>query len=736
MTDWKQRAKATSIPSNQDSDWKARIKAQSIPASNFMEDQGPQSYQIDDSEDAPALVRAEVGSLSKPEDRLTALRKTFPDAIPDPEDPENNFIYTDEKGVSRRYNTPNWNPFNSGDLASIAPEAGETVGGGLGGIIGALLGAGGGAAAGTVAAPGPGTVGGAGYGGLMGALAGAGLGSAAGREGTMAGMNYLFGNEDTRTAKETAIDVAQTAALGAAGEGVGRVVLPAIGRTAAKFIPGTDAYKHSIMGATSDPAKSLELAEQWRGIGVEPTPGMVVKGNDRLPKLEHALTSTKNGQQIQSRIDDAFAGQQNEFSRIVTGISDKPLSIAEAGEALQRQAALAKKAAKTERDGLYDQVGAKVTTPATVDNTAKFMSDLHAQRASMGKFDLKNKAEQSDEALEQAAAIIEDASGGKWSFTQLKQARTTIGKRAEDETDPVLQSHLKGLYDSLTADMEKTASASGDDALQTWKQANQTHADYSSKDKGFAKGGDAYALLNKNTDDIFNYTMNGAKNGGNRLAQVRRIIERGDGGKDAWDQSVAGFVKRLGSRELDGAEVYDPTLFMNQWKGKISKEAKDVLFAGTKGAQYRKDLDTLSNLADNFKTYKSHANHSNTQAHKSALESMDPLNKDNMLGTALGLAGATVTGVGVPAAAGAIAARAGASGLKAGARNITAGSRVKLLTNPATVNWITQIPKASMAKGGTKAHIKKLLDIRQYADNATAAAINEYLRDLNYRDEQ
>ena len=49
---------------------------------------------------------------------------------------------------------------------------------------------------------------------------------------------------------------------------------------------------------------------------------------------------------------------------------------------------------------------------------------------------------------------------------------------------------------------------------------------------------------------------------------------------------------------------------------------------------------------------------------------------------------------------------------------------------------MANLPKAEMKKGGIKGHFSKLVDLRKKtSDQGLAAAINDYLRDLNYEEE-
>lgn len=561
---------------------------------------GPDLSQLDASEDAPWNVRMSVGALDKPEDRLTALRKTYPDAQPDPEDPENNFIFTDpETGKVRRYNTPSWIP-NWGDFTSIAPEAGE----GIGSILGAAGGAVGGGIVGS-AVPVIGT----GAGAVGGAITGAGAGGVAGREATQRGLNWIFGNEDTRTGKEQAVDMAQTFALNAAGEGVGRAV--AAGGSAAirggKKLLGVADYSKldDIVGAADDVAKAAQRADDLRAVGVDPTAGMVA-GNSKAAQAEHALLPTAAGNRIQSRINDAFAKQGDEFERIVSGISSKPLSKAEAGEALRAQANALKGAAKAETDRLYTETKTLATAPAVVDATANFMQTLQAERAGLGKWSAKTNGKQADDVISHAADIVEEARASGWDFEKLKNARTTIGKMANDAEDTASQGYLNGLRDALTADMEATANAAGPDAVASWKKAEGAYKERISPETGYGKGGAGYTLTDTkiDTDKLADNIFSDKTKGGNKIAATRRMIEKDDAGKQVWRNTIAGDVDRMG-RGANGE--FNGTQFFREWN-KLSPEAKNAAFNGTDLAGYRADLDRLSRIADNMKKYNRAAN--------------------------------------------------------------------------------------------------------------------------------
>lgn len=692
MSDWKARAKAESTPA---SDWKKRIIEQSRPLDI------DQEY-VDALDEAPVSTRVEIGALSKPEDRLAALRKTYPDAQPYGED---NFIFTNpETGKVNQYNRSSWMP-SLGDIASVIPEASEAAFGGLGAILGGAAGS---------LLPGPGT--------LAGSIGGAGVGSAAGKEIATRGLNFIFQNEDTRSTPEVLRDAGISALTGMAGEGVGRAI-------GAGVKAGKDAWvRGAIGGGVDDPVKAAERAADLRAIGADPTAGMV-NGNEKSALLEHALIPTRSGNEIQSRINDAFTAQTDEFGRIVGSLSDQPLDIATAGARLREQAELAKEAAKAQSEKLYGAVDSHVTSPAISTNINDFLASLTKERAGYGSFDELTKAPQTDKVIAQTSAILQDAQKGM-SFEALKSARSAIGGMASDETDRVLKGHLNGLYASLTKDMEATAAASGDEGLSAFKAANDFYRDEITSPTGFGKGGAAHKLLNEaDTDNIMKWVMATDSSGGNRIAAVRRTIQKSEGGAAAWDEITAGVIDRLG-RNNKGE--FDPGTYLRNFTD-MTDNAKSAMFAGTKNAQLRSDLDRLARISENWTKYRGGKNHSNTSNHQAIKDSLNPFSKDNLMFTVLGsVATGDPTGMIAGTAAGALK-----KGVPAAGNRLFGGTRAKLLTSPETVNWLADIPKAEMQKGGLKAHLSKLNQLRKKTQNqALAQAIGEYMFSVGYEPER
>lgn len=183
----------------------------------------------------------------------------------------------------------------------------------------------------------------------------------------------------------------------------------------------------------------------------------------------------------------------------------------------------------------------------------------------------------------------------------------------------------------------------------------------------------------------------------------------------------------MGRKEaIDGLDDFNSALFLRNWR-EMSNEAKDALFRGTGRAEYRRDLDRLARVVDTMKQYGKSANHSNTANHQAMTREINPLDRNTILGTAIGGVAYGPAGM------------AGALGSFIGGRAINSAWRSyqsALMTNPKTVKWLADVPKAEMRKGGLRAHLNELREMarNEVPGSALAVAIGEYLEDLQITD--
>ncbi len=478
-----------------------------------------------------------------------------------------------------------------------------------------------------------------------------------------------------------------------------------------------------VTEGVDDPALARQRYEDMTAIGAEPTSGMVSGGSRAMTK-EQALAQTRQGKVIQDRIEGAFGAMDDEFNRVVDGVTSrtnpgaKTNSRQELGSMLRDQAQAAKDAALDRSVQLYDNV-TDLTKGVAAEGkaTREYLATLTATKKGLTESDKINIGSLVDDAIKRTKAISDDIAKGKADFNKLREERTRISGLLYDRNlDPAQKKYLEGLRDSLTKDMERTADKAGPDALQAFRKANNQYRRFKDSEIGFGKKSPLTRVTDANADPetIYKYALDKSKEGGTRLNALRRQIDR-DEGKAVWDNLAGSVVERMGKdTTIDGLGDFNPTKFMREWKG-MSDEAKNTLFKGTDRQTYRNDLDRLARIADNMQKYQRKANHSNTQNHNTLLGEMNPMDKNTLLGAALGgWKGAVLVGAGKAA------------------NSINKKYQSRLLTDPKTVKWLADIPKAEMAKGGLKSHLGKLRDMArdEAPGSALAIAINEYLDDI------
>lgn len=660
--------------------------------------QGPLLDNLDQSTFAPAVVRAEVGALHKPEDRLRALQKTYPDARPYGDD---NFLMTDPStGKTIQYKESGWRIPSWGDLASVVPEVGE----GVGAVIGSIGGGAAGATVGSVA-PVVGTAAGA----VGGAVAGAGTGGAAGRDLTERGINYLFGNTDTRSTGEYLRDKAIDVGVNAAGEGAGRALV-AGAKGAGSLV------RNAIIGQTDAPAEIAARLATARAAGIEPTVGMV-SGSNRAAMIENALTSKLGGGRIKNAQEAARDALMQQAENSVNGIASAtnsaalPVSGQEASRILLDQMGKVKQAGLDESGRLYGEVAAKTQgTAASGTNTALLLNAMKAEKANMGNSAKLTQGPQLNTAIQHAQAIVKDVKNGT-GFQTIQDARTAVRNlRDDNETKPFLKNKLNDLYDALTKDMEDTASNAGPDALQSWQAANTHYRELIDPVTGFGNGSEASKFLNQTADQAHGFLTARTGEGNTRLGLLKNQIVK-ENGQEVWDRSMGTLAEQMGR---DSTGVFNPTALAKNLE-KMSPEAKDTAF-GAIGTPQRDALENVSQNAKMLQRYARFGNHSNTANHQSVMSELNPLTPGTVAATAFG---------GAPAALGVF-------GVKA-ANVATNGYVAKLLTNPETANLIAKMGQSKVSRGGIGATYDQLDRVKaNTTDKALAQAISSFLIDQRY----
>ena len=608
-----------------------------------------------DQSGAPAFIRTEVGSAHSPQDRLATLRKFFPDARPVE---GNNFVYTDPQ--TKRPTLYNPEGLDSGDIPSILPELTEVAGGTMGGIIGS--------------AGGPG-----------GTMLGAGLGAATARNAYDALAHIGMQTVDTRTLPQRLGDTAVTGLVNSAGQGAADILGQALR-------PVGTAIKSKLAGSGA-----AQRLKDLVANNITPRPGLV-STSPVVQGLDKSLESIPSG------MGPTLAARTQTIDEIQNAANDiasqygRVMSKAGAGDVLRMGAKSAAGRIKDRQSALYDaafnRVGAD--TPVAVPAVQALRQSL-VDAASQAPESLTPSVSR---ALQQTDRILADAQNGGVPFKALRQVRTNLRR---DLDNPVLlgstgsqNEALQKVYGALTEDMRSAAQQAGAGHELTIAdrytrfQMNQTAPTLEKIAKMEEPG------------KVYEWALSGSRDDATRLARIRRSLNA-----DEWDDFSGTVLGRMGLSNpgvQDAAgEAFSPATFLTNWN-KLSPQAKNTLFGGTRYAQLRPSLDSLTRTIGSMKE-------------------VDRLG--NPSGTARGLGWQALLG----ALGGGWAGGAEGAAAAAGATVVAPYAAAKLITNPRFARWLASAPVASTTATGFKSHLARLAAIGE-AEPSIRAEIGQYLQAL------
>jgi len=608
---------------------------------------------LDEKTGAPTHVRAAVGAAETDADRLATLRKFYPTAQPYDGD---NFVFVDPKtGRPTLYNEKNPRFLGvpiptAGDIASLSPEAAELAGGAVGGAAALAAGA---ASGGLGAAAIP---------------AGVGLGAAAGRElaGRIAQMTA--GTVDSRGIGERLGHAAVTAGVNAAASR-----LPEwIGGGLRKIFGGGDvAAQGAAAGALQDFAAA--------GVPV-PTAG-AVSGNRGMQIIENGLSNTPGGASVmQGRAAAALAGMDRAADAVAErlagggGQTTAPAhvpSFEQAGEILTTGAKNAgARFATRARDlgnDLYAKVGGERVEGAAVADLARgYLDKIEADPGLASTY--KRLTDELGDVVRGAGPPAAGEPPRGISFDALHRLRRKVGE-ALDNPDVsnyrgVAQSDLEAYYGALTRDMQDAAAQAGPEA----EKALALHDRYIRYNQNINMPALNRVDRAATPEAALRLALGGAKDGGTRLAQLRRNLK-----PEEWDGVAAGVWDRLGrarpgaagAAEMgEGTEDFSVATFMTNWN-RLSPGAQRALFGGSRYADIVPDMNALVRVGGRLKDAEKMSNPSGTA--RNLLVGMGAAAVANQA-----IVHGDPKGAALMAATGVLAPRAAAT----------------LLTNPKFVKWL------------------------------------------------
>ena len=650
----------------------------------------PPGTDINKTTGAPVGVRAAVGAATTGEDKLTTIRKFFPDAQQYDKD---NFIYTDPKTKRPTLMNEN-NPVffgiplpTMGDIAGAGPEIAEFVGSGTGAALMAPF---------TPAAM----------------VGGAGAGGALFKKIYEMGMQYGGPTAETRPGMEQAAGVAKDITVNALGQRFGQLVETGLPKLLTPI-------QEKIAGIR----QGVPQAAARLGI---PLPAGVATQSPAIQRLEAGLLQTPGGAQVIGPMYDEMGNVMGtrateiaeQLSRATKGPGVMPgVMIKEKGgfgKFVQEGADAAGKRFAQRREQIDDivenAVGAKNRFPAT--NTGQLVADLQAEIARSPQ----TFGPMLQPVIDRAMRVVTDAQSGFGGvpFDALRSMRTAVGKELDrpDISGLTQTPALARLYDALRKDVVSAADQSGDIA----SRAIRLHDRY----VRFNREVNLPALqkiVDQGLDvDAANMALSGTKDGIGRLQLLRRNFK-----PDEWDTVSASVWQQLGNAKAgvkEGAEVgadsyqFSPATFLTNWNN-LSDSAKTVLFSGERYRNIIPAMNDMVKLATGVRETGKMVNTSNTAGAQMVTSAL--------LGTG-GMVGGGISGD-VPTAL--LGGAAALSGLV-----LTSNTAAKLLESPRFIRWVSDTSRAVVNNPNSlNAQIGKLLAIGQ-AEPGMKDAIDSYYKQI------
>jgi hypothetical protein len=651
----------------------------------------PPGTDINKTTGAPVGVRAAVGAATTGEDKLSTLRKFFPDAQQYDKD---NFIYTDPKTKRPTLMNEN-NPVffgiplpTVGDIAGAAPEIVEMVGSGVGAAVMSPFGP-------------PGMVGGAGAGGAL------------FKKLYEMGMQYGGPTVETRPAMEQATGVTKDITVNAAGQRFGQLVEAGLPKLLTPI-------QEKIAGIR----QGVPQAAARLGI---PLPAGVATQSPAIQRLEAGLLQTPGGAQVIGPMYDEMGNVMGtrateigeQLSRATKGPGVTPgVMFTEKGglgKFVQESADAAGKRFAQRREQLDDvvasAVGSKNRFAAT--NTGQLVADLQAEIARSPQ----TFGPMLQPVIDRAMRVVTDAKSGFGGvpFDALRSMRTAVGKELDrpDISGLTQTPALARLYDALRKDVVAAADQSGDIA----SRAIRLHDRY----VRFNREVNLPALQRIVDQDLdvaaANMALSGTKDGIGRLQLLRRNFK-----PDEWDTVSASVWQQLGNAKAgvrEGAEMgtssyqFSPTTFLTNWNN-LSDSAKTVLFSGERYRNIIPAMNDMVKVATGARETGKMVNTSNTAGAQ-------------MVTSALLGGGGMVGGgaAGLDATSALLGGAAALSGLV-----LTSNTAAKLLESPRFIRWVSDTSRAVVNNPNSlSAQIGKLLAIGQ-AEPGMKDAIETYYKQI------
>ena len=440
-------------------------------------------------------------------------------------------------------------------------------------------------------------------------------------------------------------------------------------------------------------ASAPQLLRDFTRARVRPDAG-AISGNKAVQSVQKGLGYLPGSTSKITTHAQNVVGDLGNYANRVANRFGPVMSSGGAGEVVESGLFAAAKRFRARSNNLYKQVGEFIEPDRKIalTNTQKFISE---QRARFGDASEIEK-EVNKGLIRIAKKLQKDAADGTINYNALNALREEIGESIGKKTslfDDVSTGKLKKLYGALAEDILQAfpEGTAGRRAAQRARLYTKMFHDHNAKViEGITK--------KASPGKIMTAIQGFAKDDGRQLMRIKRNLT-----PEEWDVVAGSFLNKMG-RAVDSAQnaagdVFSPGTFLTNWN-KVSNEAKNVLFGGTRYAKLKPELDRLVNISGSLKDIDTMANMSGTTT--------------GMNITALFSAAGTFTG-------GAIA---GSPALMFGGPASTAASLVaaphlaaKLWTSPGFVRWL--------ANGAALAKVRGVNDLSSHVGRLAAVVSTE-----------
>ena len=478
--------------------------------------------------------------------------------------------------------------------------------------------------------------------GLLGRMAGGGAGTAAGEAAA-----------DASEGKFQPKDIAESAAFGAVGQGVGEAI---------SHIPG--AVKHVLRGGT-DPGQSQAAIDDLARFGATPSIAQATE-SPLIDAAESLVAKVPGGTGVIRKAAEETS------KKLGQGIEDISTKLAGTSGADPEMAGIAvtkgidgfvQKFRKRSGE-LFDDMRSAVPdgTPASVARTTQTLQSLSSPVAGAEA----TSAALSNPKIQQIAqAVSADAADGAMPFDQLLKLRSAVGRQLSDSSliADAPRGELKMLYGALSDDIRVAAEAAG--AGAQFARANNYYAKGMERVENFLD-----PLAKKNVpEQVFMALERGGKNGATQLRAIRKSVT-----PDQWRAVSAASIRRLGKatpgQQSAAGDEFSFNTFLTNWN-RMDGKAKSVLFDGKQMLGVRSDLDAIARAATRIReSSQAFANPPNTA---STLVGSSAL----FIGTGSALTGNFALPVMI------------------GMASLASNTAAKLMTSPKFVKWLAKATKPS-----------------------------------------